>query len=228
MKIVLYLVTVIALLTALSSCTKKRGCNISGACNFDAAAEKNDGSCEYEKTWFQDLDGDGMGNPEVSITDCNQPLDYVDNADGTSGAPAVNFTALDCDGVSHDLFQELDDNVIVVMAWVMPCTTCISDPLEAINFVDEFATSHPGRVVFYLVDDYANTTCPNLAGWADFYGLGNAKKFSDTSIKMSDYGVDGMPKIVVLGGANHQVYFNKNSSAEGVKEAIEKALSDNP
>jgi hypothetical protein len=126
------------------------------------------------------------------------------------------------------LFTELNDNTIVVIAWVMPCSTCIADPLSALNIVDEYATSNPGRVVFYLVDDYAKTNCANLAGWANFYGFDNATKFSDASIKMDDYGVDGMPKIVVLGGANHQVYFNKNRSSDGVREAIDKALSDNP
>ena len=153
---------------------------------------------------------------------------FVDNADGTTGAPAANFRALDCDGVEHDLFEELNDNTIVVMAWVMPCSTCISDPLAALNIVEDYATSHPGRVVFYLIDDYANTDCFNLSGWADFYGLGNATKFSDESIKMTNYGVDGMPKIIVVGGANHQIYFDEEKSYEGVKEAIDQALEDNP
>lgn len=30
--------------------------------------------------WYQDADGDGFGNAEVSITDCNQPLGYVSNS----------------------------------------------------------------------------------------------------------------------------------------------------
>lgn len=222
------MVAIATLLVAFSSCTKKRGCNIPEACNYDVTAEKNDGSCEYEKTWFQDADGDGAGHPAKSVVACNQPDGYVDNADGTTGAPATNFRALDCDGVSHDLFTELNDNIIVVIAWVMPCSTCIADPLEALNVVDDYSSSHPGRVVFYLVDDYADTDCANLSGWADFYGFDNAIKFSDPSIKMSDYGVDGMPKIVVLGGSNHEVYYNENRSSEGVREAIDKALSDNP
>jgi len=228
MRSILNIVTIATLLVAFSSCTKKRGCNIPEACNYDSAAEKNDGSCEYDKTWYQDVDGDGSGDPEVSVVACNQPEGYVDNADGTAGAPAVNFRTVDCDGVSHDLFEELNDKTVVVMAWVMPCSTCITDPLAALNIVEEYATSHPGRVVFYLVDDYANTDCTNLSGWANFYGMDDAIKFSDPSIKMSDYGVDGMPKIVVLGGSNHQVYFNENRSSEGVREAINKALSDNP
>jgi len=228
MKSFIYIVGITVLLTAFTSCTKKRGCNIADACNFDSTTEKNDGSCEYEKTWFQDADGDGAGNPELTIIDCNQPIGYVDNADGATGKPAVNFNSVDCNGVRHDLFTELNDKTIVVIAWVMPCSTCIADPLATLNILEDYEAIHPGRIVFYLVDDYADTSCDNLSGWANFYGLGNTTKFSDPTIKMSDYGVDGMPKIVVLGGANHQVYFNKNKSSEGIREVLDKALADNP
>jgi len=36
---------------------------------------------------------------------------------------ATDFTANDCDGVSHHLFSELDNGKVVVIAWVMPCNT---------------------------------------------------------------------------------------------------------
>ena len=141
---------------------------------------------------------------------------------------ATDFKANDCDGVQHNLFAELDAKTIVILAWVMPCATCVTDPLATFNIVQTYATSHPGQIAFYLVDDYANTPCSGFDAWANFYGLGTTTKFSDASISMSDYGTDGMPKIVVLGGSNHQVYFNKNSSSVGVKEAIDQALADNP
>lgn len=34
-------------------------------------------------TWYQDLDGDGLGNPNESQVACDQPLGYVNNADDT-------------------------------------------------------------------------------------------------------------------------------------------------
>jgi microcompartment protein CcmL/EutN len=46
---------------------------------------------------------------------------------------------------------------------------------------------------------------------------------------MSDYGVDGMPKVVVLGGTNHLIYLNKNDDKinySNVHAAISAAITD--
>lgn len=65
----------------MQSCSKKEeGCTDIDACNFDADAEENDGSCTYPVTWYQDQDGDGLGNPGASITSCDQPAGYIDNS----------------------------------------------------------------------------------------------------------------------------------------------------
>jgi len=227
MKNILFFLTVVSLV-ALLSCSKKRGCNIDYACNFDPSAEKYDESCTFATQWYKDSNGDGNGDPEISLTQCDQPDGYVANANGTSGPTATDFNVVDCDGVSHHLFGELDAGKIIVIAWIMPCTSCITDPLNAHNIVQTYASTHPGRVVMYIADDYANTVCSTVVGWSNFYGMTNSTKFSDPAITMSDYGVDGMPKIVVLGGSNHKVYYNENSSSAGIGAAIDQALIDNP
>ena len=50
--------------------------------------------------------------------------------------------------------------------------------------------------------------------------------FSDAAVNMGDYGQPGMPKVVVLGGTDHKVYFNQNSSSQGINTAIDLALSE--
>jgi len=106
----------------------------------------------------------------------------------------------------------------------MPCGSCIPDPLAAYYVVDSYVNSHPGKVLFYLADDYANTSCSSLNAWAGNLDM-TCTTFSDANVKMSDYGTPGMPKIVVLAGTNHKVFFNKNSSSQGIGTAIDQALA---
>lgn len=144
-----------------------------------------------------------------------------------SQTTATNFTVNDCAGVSHNLFSELDAGKIVVIAWVMPCGSCAPPSLAAYNAVQSYATSNPNTVLFYLVDDYANTSCSTLTSWGNTNSMPNATKFSNSAISMNDYGTAGMPKIVVLGGADHSIAYNLNSgvTTSGVQNAIDNLLS---
>jgi hypothetical protein len=140
---------------------------------------------------------------------------------------ATDFTAEDCNGEMHHLFAELDAGKVVIIAWVMPCAACIEDPAVAFSLADIANESFPDKVLFYMADDYANTSCSTLIEWAATYGMGKSTIFSDETIKMSDYGEDGMPKIVILGGGGeHKVYFNKNSSSVGFEDALLLAISE--
>ncbi len=141
---------------------------------------------------------------------------------------ATDFNATDCDGNAHHLFSELDNGKVVVIAWVMPCNPCVPDPLNAYTIVQGYASTNPGKVLFYLADDYANTTCQSLATWAGNFGMGSCIKFSDAAVNMGDYGQPGMPKLVVLGGDQHKVYYNENSSSQGITAAIDQAIAESP
>lgn len=55
------------------------------------SCSKDDDSVCEAITWYQDVDGDGLGNPDVNQTDCEQPAGYVSNSDdlddsGSSGS----------------------------------------------------------------------------------------------------------------------------------------------
>jgi hypothetical protein len=147
---------------------------------------------------------------------------------GAFSQTAANFTCNDCAGASHTLFDELDAGKVVVLCWVMPCSTCIGPSKTTYNVVQSFALSYPDRVKMYVCDDYANTTCSSLISWCNQNALTNTTKFSDADINPANYGTVGMPKIVVVGNYTHHVYYNANNSVNPtlLSDAISAALTD--
>ena len=127
---------------------------------------------------------------------------------------STDFTAVDCNGTSHNLYSELDAGNVVVLCWVMPCGPCALGAEYAQNAVQSFNISHPGKVKYYIVDDYANSDCNYLNSWNGSYQLSPDATFSSPLIDMNDYGGAGMPKVVVI-GPNKQVYYNgKNNQID--------------
>ncbi|MBK7310898.1 MAG: T9SS type A sorting domain-containing protein [Sphingobacteriaceae bacterium] len=145
------------------------------------------------------------------------------------GQTATNFNCNDCAAANHDLFTELNAGKVVVICWVMPCSTCIGGALSAQSACQSFSASNPGQVYYYCVDDVANTSCSTLLSWCNTNGITNTTAmFSNATINMTDYGTAGMPKVVVLGDQNHTVYYNQNNpniTTLGIQTAIGNALS---
>ena len=141
---------------------------------------------------------------------------------------ATDFTTNDCNGDPHTLFDELDNDQVIVIAWVMPCAPCATYAGYASDAVQSFATSHPGKVKYYLADDFGNSPCSYLTGWAANYNITADAIFSDSLLDMHDYGTIGMPKVVVLGQNTHTIYYNENNNQTtqiGVENAITLALT---
>ena len=142
---------------------------------------------------------------------------------------ATDFTVSDCDGIEHHLFSELDQGTIIVLAWVMPCNPCATFTLPAYEAAHSFSESHPEKVLFYLIDDYANTSCTYISDWAQNYNMPDHISFSSNEISMSDYGENGMPKVTVVGGLDHRILFNERDvgiTYEAVQLAIENQLNE--
>lgn len=144
---------------------------------------------------------------------------------GFAQSTATDFNAMDCSSGIHGLFSELNSGKVIVICWVMPCGACITGASNSASAVQSFASSNPGQVKFYLVDDAGNTSCSTLSSWASTNSITADAKFSNSgnTIKMTDYGTSGMPKIVVLGGSSHTVYYNVNGS--GSVSAIQSAIT---
>jgi len=166
---------------------------------FFFAACESDTPCT-ETTWYQDLDGDGLGNPNVSQEACEQPDGYVaDNSDtdddGTASG-SLHAAFAEFDTTNFNIY--LDGNEVVIESNGLPNHTSpywsnttarsatdprgqvISTPAAAENhplFVEPTATSYadmaPGNI-----DDFNGSytlrvpASPQLASNTSATGLG--------------------------------------------------------
>jgi hypothetical protein len=143
---------------------------------------------------------------------------------GLAQTTATDFTSNDCAGNSQTLFTQLDADKVVVLVWVMPCGSCTGPAKTAYNIVQSYATSNPGKVVYWLIDE--NNNCTGMNNWATANSVStNSIKFSNSAISQSPYGSSGMPKIVIAAGTTHKVYFNQNGSAAGNSTNLQAAIN---
>ncbi|MEO0896835.1 MAG: YHYH protein [Bacteroidota bacterium] len=85
-----------------------------GGIAFLSSCRNNDDPC-IETSWYQDADGDGLGNPDMSLEACEQPDGYVaDNTDtdDTGGSNSLHAAFAEFDSVNIDIY--LDGDVIVI------------------------------------------------------------------------------------------------------------------
>ena len=59
------------------------------------SCDKDDDATCTEITWYEDADGDGLGNPNISQRACEQPTGYVSNSDDTDDANASTSYSID-------------------------------------------------------------------------------------------------------------------------------------
>lgn len=143
---------------------------------------------------------------------------------------AVNFVGNDCAGNPHNLYNEMDAGKVIVVSFVMPCGTCIGPSNTAQSVAQSYATSHPGRVLFYIADDDGGTSCPTLTSWvSSFISSTPNAVFSNSTFKQTDYPGSpfAMPKVVVMAGASHQVIFHRDDTLTGapLQNVINSALA---
>ncbi|MEO5675421.1 MAG: T9SS type A sorting domain-containing protein [Chitinophagales bacterium] len=140
---------------------------------------------------------------------------------------AMDWTKNDCDGISHNLYTELEEGNVILSAYVMTCGSCIS----AANYLEQiyldYSVSNPDKVKFYAIDWNTSFTCSSFESWAS--GL-SCTLFLDGYDEVNYYGGMGMPTVVVLGGSDHTVYYDKlgynhSTDDQAIRDAIDAALS---
>lgn len=151
------------------------------------SCSNDDVSCT-EIIWYQDADGDGLGNPDVSFEDCDQPTGYVDNSndsdDTVAGDPVLN-TSLFSD------FSKVSDFELV------PCT--LSNGTETQCY----------KVVYENVRETVTVTCPKNEG--EIGGLGIYDGNTNPGLRVlddnlwADFAADGYDIINDDGTINIQI-----------------------
>lgn len=86
------------------------------------ACEKSEEPCQ-EQIWYEDLDGNGLGNPNANVKACEQPMGYVSNADepaAPQGAviPNSGFSSpMTYSGMKLIWADEFNDDVLNESFW---------------------------------------------------------------------------------------------------------------
>lgn len=138
---------------------------------------------------------------------------------------AKDFTRADCDGGDHTLFSELDNGNVVILEYVMNCSSCKSAAQSLQTIVDDYEQSHPGKVKIYSIA-YNNTmTCANMATWKMDAGV-TWPMMTKGASEITYYGGFGMPTIVIVGGKDHKVYYKKNDMSAFNETAVRSALDN--
>lgn len=111
-------------------CTTNIGCMNPAGCNYDPLATCP-GACTTEPTWYQDLDGDGIGNSAITLIQCEQPVGYVQigfDCDDTNNAITDEIGCDTCTGIEASWLNYSQNyyEQIVLTTW----SNCIfsSDP----------------------------------------------------------------------------------------------------
>jgi len=137
------------------------------------ACENDDDDC-VEVTWYQDSDGDGLGNPDMSETSCEQPAGYVsDNTDtndlGGTATPLSAFDEFNSDAVSISI----QGNQVTIVSNGLPNHTSPywedTDPLHIDQVVGDHTTPGTIREGSYTV---TLPLYPQLAANSSATGLG--------------------------------------------------------
>lgn len=75
-----------------------------------ASCNKDDEPC-IETTWYQDADGDSLGNPDISQTACEQPDGYVANSNDNDDSGSVSNDYLGTASVSQGFGTTTTSNI---------------------------------------------------------------------------------------------------------------------
>lgn len=121
---------------------------------------------------------------------------------------AMNFSGVDCNGNSVDLFSDLDAGKAVMLIFYMPnCGSCPPVASKMQTMANNINATHPGLVKAYAFPFQNSTTCAYSSSWVTNNNLSLFTPMDSGAVQVAYYGGFGMSTVVLLGGDNQDVLF---------------------
>jgi hypothetical protein len=122
---------------------------------------------------------------------------------------AMQLNGMDCNGVSHDLFADLDAGKAVILHFFMPsCGSCPPPAQKIQAMANNILSSYPGMITAYAMPFNNTTTCVQTASWVSSNSLSLYSPYDSGAVQVANYGGFGMPTVVLLGGTDHRIMFS--------------------
>jgi thiol-disulfide isomerase/thioredoxin len=145
---------------------------------------------------------------------------------GFAQTVAQDWTKTDCSGNSWHLFNELNNGKVIIIIFVMPCSSCTVGAATLEQIYQEYNFNYPGRILEFAMGDNNSTPCSTLNNWNTSNGF-SFTTFANCAAEVNYYGGVGMPTVVVLGGGwGHGVYYRKVSIYGPSEDANVRAAMD--
>lgn len=119
---------------------------------------------------------------------------------------AMDFQRNDCYGNPHHLFSTLDSNNVVILEYAMDCSSCINAAHKIETMKENLDAMYPGKIRFYQFAYTNSYTCNTMIDFVQDNNI-NAVPFDSGAAQVAYYGGFGMPTVVIVAGASHEVLF---------------------
>lgn len=139
---------------------------------------------------------------------------------------AMDFTQDDCNGNTVHLFEVLDQNNVVILEFFMDnCSPCIEAGNDLWPHFNDLQIAYPGHVEWYHFGFNNTYTCETVSNWVNENGF-PSRPFANGANMVAYYGGFGMPTIVVLAGANHEIIYSEVGYSSGDDELVHTAIDE--
>lgn len=126
----------------------------------------------------------------------------------TKAQTAMQLSGPDCNGISHDLFADLDAGKVVLLHFFMAnCGACPPPAQKIQAMANNILATHPGMITGYALPYVNSTTCAYTSSWVSSSGLSLYAPYDSGAVQVAHYGGFGMPTVVLLAGSDHRIMF---------------------